>query len=116
MKRLIPIARRLRREKTEAEARLWFHLRNRKLAGAKFRFQGPCCDHIADFLCDKAKLVVELDGDHHGSILASDVERTAIMEAGGFIVLRFWNVGVLKNTEGVLIEIERMLAIALGRL
>lgn len=114
MKRLIPIARRLRRDKTEAEARLWHHVRNRQLARAKFRFQAPLCGHVADFLCEDAKLVVELDGGQHGEMIDADADRTAKMEAAGYTIIRFWNNDVLKNTEGVLTEIERMLRIASG--
>ncbi len=112
MARLTPIARRLRREKTDAEARLWRYVKNRQLAGAKFRFQSPLCGHVADFLCEDAKLVVELDGRQHGEMQQADAERTAKMEAAGYTIIRFWNNDVLQNTEGVLMEIETMLGIA----
>lgn len=114
MARLTPIARKLRRDKTEAEARLWRYIRNRQLAGAKFRFQSPLCGHVADFLCEEAKLVIELDGGQHSEMLDADSERTAKMEAAGYHVIRFWNNDMLKNTEGVLAEIEQMLQITQG--
>ena len=94
-----PHARRLRRDRTDAEARLWHHLRNHQLEGLKFRFQatlGPC---IPDFLCVEAKLVIEADGGQHAPEV--DARRTAYLESRGFKVLRFWNNDILENTEGV---------------
>ena len=55
-------ARRLRREDTAAEARLWNSLRDRRLGGWKWRRQAPCGPYIVDFLCVEAGLVVELGG------------------------------------------------------
>ena len=56
-------ARKLRREMTEAEGRLWEQLRDRRLDGLKFRRQAPIGSYVADFLCADAMLVVEVDGD-----------------------------------------------------
>jgi very-short-patch-repair endonuclease len=95
MKRLTPVARWLRRDRTEAEARLWRYLRNRQLEGAKFRFQSPVGPYVVDFLCTEAKLIVELDGGQHGEQIAQDALRTKALEAAGYTVLRFWNNDVL---------------------
>ncbi|MFM2410285.1 MAG: hypothetical protein RL481_1113 [Pseudomonadota bacterium] len=102
MKRLTPIARRLRRNRTDAEDRVWCHLRNRQLEGAKFRFQAPVAGYVADFLCTEARLIVELDGGQHGEQLEQDEARTRALEAAGYTVIRFWNNDVLTNTDGVL--------------
>ncbi|MBL0924292.1 MAG: DUF559 domain-containing protein [Sphingomonadaceae bacterium] len=102
MKRLTPIARRLRRDRTEAESRLWRYLRNRQMEGAKFRFQAPVEPYVADFLCVEAKLIIELDGGQHGVQVEKDAARTKALEAAGYTVIRFWNNDVLANTEGVL--------------
>jgi very-short-patch-repair endonuclease len=102
MKRLTPVARMLRRDRTEAEARLWRYLRNRQMEGAKFRFQSPVGPYVPDFLCVEAKLIVELDGGQHGVQTEKDAARTEALEAAGYQVLRFWNNDVLANTEGVL--------------
>lgn len=110
-KRLTPIARKLRGASTDAEIRLWSHLRNRRLLGFKFRRQMPLGNHIADFACEQARLVIELDGGQH-SDSTSDAARTAALEAAGYQVLRFWNHDVLANTGGVLEEIARTLAAA----
>jgi very-short-patch-repair endonuclease len=110
-KRLTPIARKLRRASTEAEARLWHHLRNRQLLGFKFRFQMPIGRHVADFACEQARLVIELDGGQHTDRPA-DAARTAAIEALAYHVLRFWNHDVLANTDGVLEEIARILRLS----
>ena len=105
-KRLTPVARKLRRNKTEAEARLWSRLRNRQLENAKFRFQVPFDDYVADFVCHSASLIIELDGSQHADN-ASDKNRDAVMEIAGYRVIRFWNSDVFNNLEGVLEEIRR---------
>jgi very-short-patch-repair endonuclease len=115
MKRLTPIARRLRRNRTDAEDRLWYHLRNRQLEGAKFRFQSPVAGFVGDFLCVEARLIVELDGGQHDERIEQDAERTRALEAAGYTVMRFWNNDVLANTEGVLQMIRLALLNARGR-
>jgi very-short-patch-repair endonuclease len=114
-KRLTPIVRRLRRDRTEAEDRLWYHLRNRQLEGAKFRFQTQVGQYVADFLCVDAKLIVELDGGHHSEQVEKDAARTAALEVAGYRVIRFWNNDVLSNTSGVLETIRYELLNALGK-
>jgi very-short-patch-repair endonuclease len=114
MKRLTPVARVLRRDRTEAEARLWRYLRNRQMEGAKFRFQAPVGHYVADFLCAEARLIVELDGGQHGMQIGKDAARTKALEAAGYTVIRFWNNEVLANTEGVLEMIRLALLNAKG--
>jgi len=101
-------ARKLRKEQTDAEQRLWWHLRNRQLEGRKFRRQCPVRGYIADFVCIDAKLIVELDGGQHSEQRQYDDQRTRELEKAGF-VLRFWNTDVLTDSEGVIEEILRML-------
>ncbi|HSI40500.1 MAG TPA: endonuclease domain-containing protein [Xanthobacteraceae bacterium] len=96
-------ARRLRRDQTDAEQRLWAYLRNRQLGGWKFRRQVPVGCYVVDFLCPDAKLAVELDGGQHST--ETDAERTRIIEADGYLVIRFWNNEVNENIEGVLARI-----------
>jgi very-short-patch-repair endonuclease len=101
-KRLTPVARKLRRTSTETEDLLWSRLRNRQIANAKFRFQSPLGDHVPDFLCVEAKLIVELDGGHHGDQAEADALRSRSLEQAGYTVLRFWNADVTDNLDGVL--------------
>ncbi|MGD9538428.1 MAG: endonuclease domain-containing protein [Alphaproteobacteria bacterium] len=98
-------ARQLRRDATEAERQLWKRLRNRQIAGAKFRRQVPIDPYIVDFICFETRLVVEVDGGQHARS-GVDAARTAFLESHGFRVVRVWNHEVLGNIEGVLSTIE----------
>ena len=108
-KRPIRRARGLRRDTTDAEAVLWRHLRNRSLAGRKFRRQHSLGRYIVDFVCLETFLVVEVDGGQHAADKDRDVRRTEWLNSEGFRVLRFWNNEVLSNIDGVLITIESAL-------
>ena len=94
--------RQLRRALTDAERKLWYLLRDRRLSGFKFRRQHRIGPYYADFVCLGAKLVVEADGGQHLEREAHDAARTRYLEARGFRVLRFWNHEVLKEAEAVL--------------
>jgi very-short-patch-repair endonuclease len=93
-------ARRLRRDATDTERRLWSALRDRRLSGYRFRRQIPIGQFIVDFACTKHRLIVEADGSQHADSMA-DQERTAWLEHRGWRLLRFWNNDVLTNTNGV---------------
>ena len=95
-------AQQLRKNATEAERRLWRHLRLRRLEGFKFSRQMAVGPFVCDFLCRERGLVVELDGGQHADQLAQDGRRTAFLEREGLFVLRFWKNDVLQNTDGVL--------------
>jgi very-short-patch-repair endonuclease len=97
-----PLARRLRRDTTDAEALLWRRIRDRALLGRKFRRQHPIGPYVADFVCIEARLAVELDGGQHDRRAEETSVRTAFLEGRGFRVLRFWNNDVLANLDGVL--------------
>jgi very-short-patch-repair endonuclease len=101
-------ARALRRDSTDAERRLWAVLRDRRLAGYRFRRQYPVGDFVVDFACTKHNLVVEADGGQHSDNEA-DLRRTAFLQREGWRVVRFWNNDVLANTEGVVETILRAL-------
>ncbi len=98
-------ARQLRREATEAETRLWRHLRNRRLGNHKFRRQVWIGPFIADFLCMDAMLVVEVDGSQHIGDVAYDADRTAYLANKGYRVIRVWNNDVMQRTDDVLAAI-----------
>ncbi len=101
-------ARRLRRDTTEAEKKLWKVLRANQLSGAKFRRQFPVGPYITDFACWEARLIIELDGGQHADS-KTDAHRTRYLEGKGFRVIRFWNNEVLENLEGVLSQIQIVL-------
>jgi len=103
-------ARELRREMTEPERRLWQIVRAGRL-GFKFQRQVVLAPYIADFAARSERLVIEIDGETHGSDIAYDARRTADLEARGYRVLRFTNAEVMSNPEGV----TRTILMALGR-
>ena len=94
-------AKRLRREMTDAERKLWSILRNSQIEGAKFRRQQPIGPFIADFVCQERRLIVEADGGQHAES-ASDARRTAFLEGSGYRVMRFWNNDIFGNLDGVM--------------
>ena len=94
-------ARELRRQDTNAEARLWDALRAHRLGGWKWKRQVARGPYFVDFLCVEAGLVVEIDGGQHADDLAYDRRRTAYLGRSGLRVLRFWNFEVLTNRDGV---------------
>lgn len=107
-KHLKPFARELRKEQTEAEQKLWQQLRNQKL-GFKFRRQHAVGEFIVDFVCIEKRIVVELDGEVHKEQREYDTERTRILDARGFLVIRFWNSEVKDKSDSVLARISKVL-------
>jgi very-short-patch-repair endonuclease len=92
---------------TVAERKLWYMLRDRRFAGAKFRRQVPLGRYVADFLSFERRLVVEVDGSQHAES-RSDPARDAWFRAEGFAVVRFWNNDVLTNPEGVYLTLAEI--------
>src|SRR6185369_447481 len=95
-------ARRLRRDSTDVERRLWAALGGRRFSGYKFRRQVPLEGFIADFVCHSARLIVELDGGQHAVQAENDARRSAILESAGYRIIRFWNNEMIENPESVL--------------
>ncbi|MDP2618933.1 MAG: endonuclease domain-containing protein [Hyphomicrobiales bacterium] len=104
-------AKRMRSTMSDAERALWQRLRAHRFRGLGFRRQVPVGPYIADFVCQEARLVIELDGGQHGVAgeVLHDRRRTAWLAGRGYRILRFWNDEVLKNMDGVLRRIEEEL-------
>jgi very-short-patch-repair endonuclease len=96
----VPRARALRRDATEAEKKLWQHLRQPPFKQHHFRRQAT----IGPYFSHQLRLVIEADGGQHS--LGSDEARTRYLEANGYCVLRFWNNEVNENMSGVLMAID----------
>ena len=111
-KRMIERARELRKEAPVPERLLWGMLRGRQLGGLKFRRQQPLGPYVADFYCERAGLVVELDGQSHIGQESQDAARDRYMRVRGLEVLRIANDELLRNREGVA---ETILHVAEGR-
>jgi very-short-patch-repair endonuclease len=101
-------ARKLRRNSTIAEQRLWYRLRSRSLNGMKFVRQESIGPYFVDFVCREHRLVIEVDGGQHCEN-AGDAVRDKWLREHGYCVLRFWNNDVLGNIEGVLETIANTL-------
>ncbi len=95
-------ARQARVEMTEAEARLWNALRDRRLSGWKFKRQTPIGGLRPDFTCAEARLIVEVDGSQHVENAPKDERRTEVLERHGYRVIRVWNNDVLARLDSVL--------------
>jgi len=100
--KLTTYARSLRKNMTDAEDLIWYHLRGRRLQGFKFKRQVPIGEYIVDFVCHHKKLIIELDGGQHAEALAYDEKRTCFLESKGYKVIRFWNNEVFRETEAML--------------
>jgi very-short-patch-repair endonuclease len=105
-------ARRLRRNMTDAERKLWRALRLRQIHGHKFRRQFPMGTYIVDFVCLEAKLVIEVDGGQHDAQQMHDKTRGTWLRCQGFRILRFWNNEVLGEINAVLSVIDAHLRAA----
>ena len=103
-KELKHLARELRKNMTDAEQALWSKLRRKQLNGRIFYRQKSIGSYIVDFYCPSANLVVEVDGGQHYSIegIAKDKSRDEYLVKLGLKVLRFSDLDVLKNMDGVL--------------
>ncbi|PKQ01223.1 MAG: hypothetical protein CVT74_00380 [Alphaproteobacteria bacterium HGW-Alphaproteobacteria-13] len=103
-------SRELRLNATDAERKLWAQISARKIASVRFNRQFPIGPFICDFVSRSAKLVIEVDGGQHAVDVAKDEARTAYLKTRGYRVIRFWNNDILERIEGVVSEIERVLA------
>ena len=102
-------ARCFRKNMTDAENRIWYFLRNRRLNGYKFVREVVIGPYIADFVCREKKLIIEIDGSQHAEAVQYDKCRTEFLEMNGYSVLRFWNNEVFKDIQSVLETILNLL-------
>jgi len=111
-KRQLDHAKAMRSEPTGPEARLWYHLRAKRLNGIKFSNQVLIGPYTVDFTARSQKLVIELDGDSHASQERYDARRTTWLEEQGYRVIRFTNSDVMTNEAAMLQAIIDSLAAA----
>ena len=120
MKRFIPYnskhidrARTMRKTMTRAEKKIWFEVLKplQKLKEIRILKQRPIDQFIVDFYMPSLKLVIEIDGESHFDEqgIAYDVERTQILEGKGLQILRFTNLEVMENIEGVYVEVYKFI-------
>ena len=101
-------ARRLRRTMSDAEHLLWSRLREARDAGVAFRRQVPIGPYVADFMCRKADLIVEVDGEQHAlpEQAAHDERRDAFLRGQGYTVVRVWTADIWRDVDAVLDRID----------
>jgi very-short-patch-repair endonuclease len=107
---LLARAKWMRPHPTEAEKRLWFFLRDRRLAAFKFRRQQVIEPYIVDFVCFAERLIIEADGSQHADN-KDDARRDAFLRAQGFRILRVWNNQVLREGDAVAAAIFARLSV-----
>jgi very-short-patch-repair endonuclease len=98
-----------RKQPTDAENQLWQALRNRQVAGQKFRRQHAIGQFIVDFVCLETSLIIEVDGGVHSedSQAEYDQGRTQELESLGYRIIRFSNEDILQRLPQVLMTIEQ---------
>lgn len=106
---LLSQSRRLRKESTPHERKMWYQLRAGRFENLKFRRQCVVGQYIVDFCCLDRKLIVELDGGGHDvdTQRATDAERDRYFLESGYRVIRFWNNEIDMNLNGVLEKLRQ---------
>jgi very-short-patch-repair endonuclease len=112
--RLTTHAKSMRRQMTEPETRIWLQLRAERFQSVKFRRQKVIGRYIADIAANDPKLVIEVDGGTHDVDNLADLTRTSHLEQQGYHVLRFTNLDVMSNMEGVLLRLVEVIAALRG--
>jgi very-short-patch-repair endonuclease len=104
-------SRELRQKMTLPEKILWQFLRGSNFAGLRFRRQHPIGGYIVDFCCPQKKLVIELDGEYHGTNSKKDKNRDDFLQQRGFCVLHFTNAHVFDRIDWLLKTVADELAV-----
>ena len=104
--KLVPLARELRNNSTLSEVLLWMRLRNKRFMGYDFDRQKPIDNYIVDFFCKELMLAIEIDGSSHDYKYEQDLSRQQSIEKFGITVIRFEDIRVKKEIEGVLRDLE----------
>ncbi len=100
--KLKQLSKELRNNSTLSEVLLWNELKGRKIKGYQFMRQKPIDNYIVDFFCGKLKLIIEIDGDSHTNKQEEDEIRQRRLEDPGLTVLRFRELEVKRQMNGVL--------------
>ncbi len=102
---------------TDAEIALWSKVRRKQLYGLQFHRQKPIGKYIVDFYCPEAWLVVEIDGGQHYTPEGehNDANRDTYLQSLGLSVLRFSNLDVLRNMDGVMATIVQKIETMLSK-
>ena len=113
--KLKELSRNLRKNSPLSEVLIWQRLKKKQMLGLDFHRQKPIDEFIVDFFCSELNLVIEIDGETHRDKLRQDVNRQKRLESLGVHFLRFSDVDVKNNMEGVLIKIEEWIRCRIQR-
>ncbi len=107
--KLKQLARNLRNNSTLSEVLLWNYLKSKQVKGYDFHRQKPIDNYIVDFFCPDLMLALEIDGISHDNEEKDiyDKARQKRLEKFGIKFLRFIDIDIKKNIEGVVMEIEK---------
>jgi very-short-patch-repair endonuclease len=110
-RKLKPLARNLRSNMTDAEQLIWSKIRRKQITDAQFYRQKNIGNYIVDFYCAKRKLIIEVDGGQHYNreVMKKDQERNRYLQGLGLTMLRFSDIDVLNNIDGVVERIHEHL-------
>ena len=102
-------ARKLRKNMTKAEKKLWSHIRKKQIKGIQFLRQRPIGNYVVDFYASEADFIVEVDGGQHYQDEEKEYNqrRDDYLQGLGLRICRYTNYEVLENVESVVEEIER---------
>ncbi len=100
-KYLTEFARQNRRSATKAERMLKARLQGERFDGLRFRFQYAIEGYVVDFVCLRARTIIELDGWSHDDMRLGDIERQSKLEGMGFAFLRFDNMSVINDCDSI---------------
>jgi very-short-patch-repair endonuclease len=103
-------ARELRNQSTLGESLLWQNIQDRKVHGFLFNRQYCIGDYIVDFICRKARLIIEIDGYSHYFKYEKDIERENYLKSLGYTILRFEEREVKHDIDNVLLKIEHFVS------
>ena len=100
-------ARELRNNSTHTEIILWGYLKCKQMKGCDFHRQKPIDNYIVDFFCNELMLAIEIDGESYYGNEKKDEKRQQKIENNGIEFLRFDDLEVVHNLDGVLKKIEK---------
>ena len=111
MKKILNLAKTLRKNMTPQERKMWELLRAHRFYGLLFYRQYIIGDYIVDFVCRSKKVIVELDGGQHNISENKELDdkRTLYLESQGYRVIRFWNNEIDNDIEGVYLKLKDFL-------
>ena len=112
--RVVQRAREMRAEPTWTEKKLWERL---QAFPVRFRRQAPVGPYVADFVCHRAALVVEVDGGVHDrtDVALRDLKRDTWFETQGYITLRVAARAVEVDIDAVVTRIRNLASNRLGK-